>query len=101
MDGAQAAILANCAYLLNNLGWLGLVSDRARRWLGQETGHSPEILRSYNRATKNANGYGLRESPRGDAGRMLAHHQSAIRNPQSAIFTGAIDDNGETQGYSH
>jgi hypothetical protein len=23
--------------------------------------------------------------PGGDAGKMLAHHQSAIRNPQSAI----------------
>jgi hypothetical protein len=39
-------------YLLNNLGWLGPVSDRARRWLGQETGHSPEILRSYFKQAK-------------------------------------------------
>ncbi|MFQ5436067.1 MAG: hypothetical protein ACE5FD_14430, partial [Anaerolineae bacterium] len=35
------------AYHLNNLGELGPVSDRARWWHGQETGHSPEILRSY------------------------------------------------------
>jgi len=40
------------AYLLNNLGWLGPVSDRARRWLGQETGHSPELVRAGGQATE-------------------------------------------------
>jgi hypothetical protein len=39
--------LRRVEYLFKNLEWLGPVSDRARRWLGQETGHSPEILRSY------------------------------------------------------